>query len=31
LALPEADTTRGTAMTPAKYIGRAVTLVDELK
>ncbi|EBW7019813.1 adenylosuccinate lyase, partial [Salmonella enterica subsp. enterica serovar Typhimurium] len=31
LALPEAEKTRLKAMTPANYIGRAVTLVDELK
>ena len=31
LALPEAEKVRLKAMTPANYIGRAVTLVDELK
>ncbi|CNB64293.1 adenylosuccinate lyase [Yersinia enterocolitica] len=31
LALPEAEKTRLKAMTPANYIGRATTMVDELK
>jgi adenylosuccinate lyase len=31
LALPEEEKTRLKAMTPANYIGRATTLVDELK
>ena len=31
LALPEDEKTRLKAMTPANYIGRAVTMVDELK
>ncbi|TGC92205.1 adenylosuccinate lyase, partial [Salmonella enterica subsp. enterica serovar Enteritidis] len=31
LPLPEAEKPRLKAMTPANYIGRAVTLVDELK
>ena len=31
LALPEEEKTRLKAMTPANYIGRAITMVDELK
>ncbi len=31
LALPEDEKTRLKAMTPANYIGRAITMVDELK
>jgi adenylosuccinate lyase len=31
LALPEEEKTRLKAMTPANYIGRAATMVDELK
>lgn len=31
LALPEAEKVRLKAMTPANYIGRATTMVDELK
>jgi adenylosuccinate lyase len=29
--MPEEEKTRLKAMTPANYIGRAITLVDELK
>ena len=31
LALPEEEKVRLKAMTPANYIGRATTMVDELK
>ena len=31
VALPEEEKARMKAMTPANYIGRAVTMVDELK
>ncbi|EFA2451225.1 adenylosuccinate lyase, partial [Escherichia coli] len=31
LALPEEEKARLKAMTPANYIGRAITMVDELK
>ena len=31
LPLPDDEKTRLKAMTPANYIGRAITMVDELK